>query len=158
MSTSARTSERARVEFRISEGYHSFLDIYGNLKIRLHHGHAINYQGGIGGIFIPAFKSISQWDKANRADLDVFGHFHQSKDGGKFICNGIADRLQRLRAEHQGGLRTAEANAVPHRQEARAHLHVAHRVQPMKFTLADVLYCVGSLCFLAGTVINAWRR
>ena len=76
-----------RVEFRISEGYHSFLDLYG-VKLRLHHGHAINYQGGIGGIFIPAFKSISQWDKANRADLDVFGHFHQSKDGGKFICNG----------------------------------------------------------------------
>ncbi len=76
-----------RVEFRISEGYHSFLDVYGT-KIRMHHGHAINYAGGIGGIFIPAFKSISQWDKANRADLDVFGHFHQSKDGGKFICNG----------------------------------------------------------------------
>lgn len=76
-----------RVEFRVSEGYHSFLDVYG-VKIRMHHGHAINYQGGIGGIFIPAFKSISQWDKANRADLDVFGHFHQSKDGGKFICNG----------------------------------------------------------------------
>jgi hypothetical protein len=76
-----------RVEFRVADGYHSFLDIYGK-KIRFHHGHAINYQGGIGGIFIPAFKAISQWDKANSADLDVFGHFHQCKDGGKFICNG----------------------------------------------------------------------
>lgn len=80
-------SDEPRVTFRIAEGYHSFLDIYGK-TVRFHHGHAINYQGGIGGIFIPAFKAISQWDKAQRADLDVFGHFHQSKDGGKFLCNG----------------------------------------------------------------------
>lgn len=76
-----------RVEFRVSDGYHSYMDVYGK-TIRLHHGHAINYQGGIGGIFIPAFKAISQWDKARQADLDIFGHFHQSKDGAKFICNG----------------------------------------------------------------------
>jgi hypothetical protein len=76
-----------RVEFRVSEGYHSYLEVYGK-TVRLHHGHAINYQGGIGGIFIPAFKAISQWDKARQADLDLFGHFHQSKDGGKFVCNG----------------------------------------------------------------------
>lgn len=76
-----------RVQFRISDGYHSYLDVYGK-TLRLHHGHAINYQGGIGGIFIPAFKAISQWDKARQADLDVFGHFHQSRDGAKFISNG----------------------------------------------------------------------
>ena len=76
-----------RINFNVADGYHSYMDVYGE-TIRFHHGHAINYQGGIGGIFIPAFKAISQWDKARRADLDVFGHFHQMKDGGKFICNG----------------------------------------------------------------------
>lgn len=76
-----------RVQFNINAGYHDYLDIY-DQTIRLHHGHAINYGGGIGGIFIPAFKAISQWDKARRADLDVFGHFHQEKDGGKFLSNG----------------------------------------------------------------------
>jgi hypothetical protein len=76
-----------RVRFQINEGYHHYLDIYDQV-IRVHHGHAINYQGGIGGIFIPAFKAISQWDKGRRADLDVFGHFHQLKDGGKFVSNG----------------------------------------------------------------------
>ena len=76
-----------RVKFMIGDGYHSYVAIYDQV-VRFHHGHAINYQGGIGGIFIPAFKAISQWDKARRADLDVFGHFHQMKDGGKFICNG----------------------------------------------------------------------
>lgn len=76
-----------RVEFRVSAGYHSYIDVYGQ-TLRFHHGHAINYQGGIGGIFIPAFKAISQWDKLRRADLDIFGHFHQHKDGGKFVSNG----------------------------------------------------------------------
>lgn len=79
--------DNKRVKFLISRGYLSYLDING-FVIRFHHGHALRYAGGIGGIFIPAFKAISQWDKARRADLDVFGHFHQVKDGGKFISNG----------------------------------------------------------------------
>lgn len=76
-----------RVQFIIPEGPHSYLDIYGQ-TVRFHHGHMIKYAGGIGGIFIPAYKAIAQWNKARRADLDVFGHFHQCKDGGNFLCNG----------------------------------------------------------------------
>ena len=76
-----------RVQFRVSTGYHSYVDVYGK-TLRFHHGHAINYQGGIGGIFIPAFKAISQWDKMRQADIDFFGHFHQHKDGRKFVSNG----------------------------------------------------------------------
>jgi hypothetical protein len=77
-----------RIEFRVSKGYHSMVDIYGT-KVRYHHGHAINYAGGIGGIFIPAFKAISQWNKITKGvDLDFFGHFHQHKDGGNFVSNG----------------------------------------------------------------------
>jgi hypothetical protein len=76
-----------RVTFLIAEGYHSYLNVYGR-TIRFHHGHNVKFGGGIGGLFIPAFKAISQWDKARPAELDVFGHFHQTKDGGKFLCNG----------------------------------------------------------------------
>ena len=83
----AQSKYEGRVEFKVSDGYHSYLEVYGR-TIRFHHGHAINYQGGIGGIFIPAFKAVSQWDKMRQADLDVFGHFHQMKDGGKFLSNG----------------------------------------------------------------------
>ena len=79
--------DKPRVKFLLSTGYMSYMDIYG-YRIRFMHGHALRYGGGIGGIFIPAFKAISQWDKSQRADLTVFGHFHQSKDGGNFICNG----------------------------------------------------------------------
>lgn len=77
----------SRVDFIIPTSYHSFVDVEG-FVIRFSHGHAIRYGGGIGGIFIPAFKAISQWDKARHADIDVFGHFHQIKDGTKFLTNG----------------------------------------------------------------------
>lgn len=76
-----------RVEFLIAEGYHSYVKIF-DFTIRFHHGHSMNYGGGIGGLFIPAFKAISQWQKIKHADLDCFGHFHQVKDGGNFLCNG----------------------------------------------------------------------
>ena len=76
-----------RVEFRIAEGYHSYVNVYGN-DVRLHHGHQIRYQGGVGGIYIPVNKAIGQWNKGLNVGLDVFGHFHQARDGGNFICNG----------------------------------------------------------------------
>lgn len=76
-----------RVKFIIPEGYHSYLKVY-DTTLRFHHGHAVKYGGGVGGIFIPTYKAISQWNKARPATLDVFGHFHQHKDGGNFISNG----------------------------------------------------------------------
>jgi hypothetical protein len=76
-----------RVEFVIPDGMHSYVQVYDQM-IRFHHGHSIKYAGGVGGLFIPAYKAIAQWNKARHADLDVFGHFHQCKDGGNFLCNG----------------------------------------------------------------------
>jgi hypothetical protein len=76
-----------RVRFLIPEGMHSYVQVYDSL-IRFQHGHAIKYGGGVGGIYIPVNKAISQWNKGRRADLDVFGHFHQMRDGGNFVCNG----------------------------------------------------------------------
>lgn len=78
-----------RVTFVIPDGMHSYVQVYDTM-IRFHHGHAIKYGGGVGGIFIPAFKAIAQWNRGIQrpADLDVFGHFHQMVDGGNFLCNG----------------------------------------------------------------------
>lgn len=76
-----------RVKFIINDSYLTYMDIY-DYKIRFHHGDSMRYGGGIGGLFIPAFKAISQWDKQIRADWTFFGHFHQLKDGGNFISNG----------------------------------------------------------------------
>lgn len=76
-----------RVEMLIADGMHSYIDVY-DTKIRFHHGHTIRYVGGVGGITIPVYKAIAQWNRARKVDLDVFGHFHQLRDGGNFICNG----------------------------------------------------------------------
>jgi hypothetical protein len=43
---------------------------------------------GWAGITIPLNKAIAQWDKAVRADLTLFGHFHQLINGGNFLGNG----------------------------------------------------------------------
>lgn len=76
-----------RVTFIIPEGMHSYMKVY-DTTIRFHHGHAVKYGGGVGGIYIPVNKAISQWNKGRHADLDIFGHFHQLRDGGNFLCNG----------------------------------------------------------------------
>lgn len=76
-----------RVKWKIERSYHNFLEVQGKV-VRFHHGDALRYQGGIGGITIPVLKAISQWDKAHHADLDVFGHWHQLLPHRKFVaCN-----------------------------------------------------------------------
>lgn len=77
-----------RFEFIIATGYHTFVTYFDRFVVRYHHGHQINYQGGVGGITIPVNKAIAQWNKARPVNLDVFGHFHTRFDGGNFICNG----------------------------------------------------------------------
>jgi hypothetical protein len=77
----------SRVQFAVPEAYHSYLNIY-DKTVRFHHGHSINYGGGVGGITIPVRKAIAQWNTLKRADVDCFGHFHQAFDGGNFVCNG----------------------------------------------------------------------
>ena len=92
LTLAAHYRHEKRITFLISEGMHSYVDLYagqpGATTIRFHHGHAVKYGGGVGGIYIPVNKAIAQWSKARHADLDVFGHFHQMRDGGNFLCNG----------------------------------------------------------------------
>lgn len=78
-----------KVHFIVDNGYHVYVPVYHNYKIRFHHGDAIRYAGGVGGITIPANKAIHQWNKSEYANLDVFGHFHQQMmDCGDFVSNG----------------------------------------------------------------------
>ena len=86
-SIAQRFANEKRVTFIISEGYHSYRQIY-NTTIRFHHGHAVKYGGGVGGLTVPLNKAIYGWNRGHRADLDVLGHFHQFFDGGSFIVNG----------------------------------------------------------------------
>ncbi len=87
LNLSAIFAKEPRIKFVINDSHLVYLDVY-NYTLRFHHGHAIKYSGGMGGIFVPTFKAISQWNKAQKADYDFFGHVHQMKDGGNFLSNG----------------------------------------------------------------------
>lgn len=73
-------------EWHIADGYHNYLEVDGRI-VRFHHGDGLKYQGGVGGLTIPVEKAIAQWNRAIRADLDVFGHWHQSQQNPKWISN-----------------------------------------------------------------------
>jgi hypothetical protein len=95
-----------RIKFQIAEGYHSFVRLFNEkYTMRFHHGHAMRFQGGVGGLYIPVLKAINQWNKAQWADLDVFGHFHTFTNAGNFISNGSLigynDFAVRIKAEYE---------------------------------------------------------
>jgi hypothetical protein len=75
------------VEWHVAEGYHVYLNVYGK-TLRFHHGDNIEYKGGVGGLTIPTEKKISSWDKAKRADIDCFGHYHVYQQNPKWCSNG----------------------------------------------------------------------
>ena len=76
-----------RVTFVLSRSYHNYVDILGHL-IRFHHGHAVQYGGGLGGLTIPMVKAVMRWDNDKKAYLSCCGHFHQKMDGERFVVNG----------------------------------------------------------------------
>jgi hypothetical protein len=80
---------RPNVRWQIGEGHLNYLDLDG-FKIRFCHGHAVRYQGGIGGIHVPLNKAIAAWDATERADLTCLGHWHQFSwsRSGRYVSNG----------------------------------------------------------------------
>jgi hypothetical protein len=76
-----------RVTFVLSKSYFTWVNVYG-YDLRFHHGHAMRYNGGVGGLTVPVLRAIARYDLDRKAYLDIFGHFHHPLDGGKFICNG----------------------------------------------------------------------
>ena len=76
-----------RLEWRISDGNVLYLEVLGRL-LRFHHGDAIRYQGGIGGLTIPLTKWQLRQDQGIKADHSFFGHFHQLTMGTGWSVNG----------------------------------------------------------------------
>lgn len=76
-----------RLEWRISDGNVLYLEVLGRL-LRFHHGDAIRYQGGIGGLTIPLTTWQLRQDQGIRADHSFFGHFHQLTMGTGWSVNG----------------------------------------------------------------------
>jgi len=75
------------VTFEVADGYFNYVDIY-DKKVRFHHWDWMNYGGGIGWPTIPINKAIDRYNKGRFADLDVFGHFHQTFTDKRFVTNG----------------------------------------------------------------------
>lgn len=78
-----------RVRFHIEPSYFSIVDILGT-RVRYHHGHAVAYGGGIGGLHIPLRKKIKSWNETGRADFDIMGHYHGFTENStlKYMVNG----------------------------------------------------------------------
>jgi hypothetical protein len=76
-----------RVKFIISEAPHIYVDIY-DKTLRFHHGHDVLFRGKPRGFYAAVYNKIDAWNEIKHADLDVFGHFHQYRNGGNFLANG----------------------------------------------------------------------
>lgn len=72
-------------EFAIARGILMHMDIEDYI-VRLTHGDSIKFNGGVGGLTIPAAKRVHKWNETVRAYLTLFGHFHQMLIGGQFIA------------------------------------------------------------------------
>jgi hypothetical protein len=87
--TMQAAESRPNVSWQVGEGHLNYVDLDG-FTIRFCHGHAIRYQGGIGGIHVPLNKAISAWDVNHRAHLTCIGHWHQFSwsRSGRYVTNG----------------------------------------------------------------------
>jgi hypothetical protein len=74
-SLAARITDK-RVTWQVSPGDMSYSQVYG-WTVRGTHGDQLRFAGGVGGLLIPVRKAIAQWDRSRRADITVFGHWHQ---------------------------------------------------------------------------------
>ena len=104
MLQASRKPSKTRVTFRLPAGYFNWINVYG-MDVRSHHGDAIRYQGGTGGIMVPMYRAIADWNTAKHADLDVFGHHHVRQCPLGAVCNGsvigYSELAVRLHCKHQ---------------------------------------------------------
>ena len=82
-----QSSHKTKIAFRPPAGYFNWIRIYAR-DIRAHHGDAIRYMGGTGGIMVSTYRNIADWNTARHADLDVFGHCHTGQCPLGAMING----------------------------------------------------------------------
>lgn len=78
-------ADEPRIEWQLCLGYEHIVDIYG-WKLRTHHGDAIKYNSGVGGIAPALYRRIGR--AAQYADWDLMGHFHQWQFMTRAMING----------------------------------------------------------------------
>ncbi len=68
-----------RLHWTIADGYMAYQDVLGT-RLCFHHGDAVRYGGGVGGLWIPLKKKIMAWAQQTPRSVrpfHVLGHFHQ---------------------------------------------------------------------------------
>lgn len=75
------------INFIIANGYMVYHDVL-DARCCFHHGDAVRYGGGIGGLSIPLNKAIASWARSGPAAYHILGHYHQWLPGPDFFVNG----------------------------------------------------------------------
>lgn len=68
------------LEWVIEDSYLTYYTVYGKV-LRVHHGDAIRYIGGVGGLEIPMKRAYYQWNMTDPADINLMGHYHSYMPG-----------------------------------------------------------------------------
>ena len=76
-----------RVHVHATPDEMQYVEVF-DFTLAFHHGHNIRYNGGIGGVTIPAIKAMHRWQQWRECDYYNFGHFHTSLDLGQIAFNG----------------------------------------------------------------------
>jgi hypothetical protein len=111
--TMRAAESRKNVRWHVGEGHLNYLDLDG-FAMRFCHGHAVKFQGGIGGVHVPLKKAIAAWDTTQRADLTCIGHWHQFSVGRNYVTNGsvIGPSAYSVRIKAEGGEHPCQAAIV----------------------------------------------
>ncbi len=79
--------DEPRVQIHASQDEMQYVEVL-DRTLAFHHGHRMRYNGGIGGITVPAIKAMHRWEQWRECDYYHFGHFHTRLDLGKIAFNG----------------------------------------------------------------------
>lgn len=78
--------DNPRVNFVVENWYHTYFKVY-QYTLRMHHWDGMKFGWWVGWLTIPVNKSIWQWNKWRKADVDVFWHFHTQMFHRDFVSN-----------------------------------------------------------------------
>lgn len=76
-----------RISVSLSHSEHVYIGVYGR-EVRGMHGDRFKYQGGVGGIFVPARRHVMGLNKTRHAAFTIFGHWHTAKKDDLWASNG----------------------------------------------------------------------
>lgn len=76
------------LEWVIEDSYLTYYKVYDKV-LRIHHGDAIKYAGGVGGLEVPMKRAYYQWNMNEPADINMMGHYHQYMPGYNLVNGSL---------------------------------------------------------------------